>query len=124
MPPREVAEPKKTDGCENEFGGPYAGAAVVLCFIVVIVMTVFMSSIHYKLGANSVWVEAEKRGFAERAYQTSAGEVYHWKSPTDLQHIRLFWEEAVRRGFAERAEWPEGLGEFRWKESNENTTDR
>ena len=34
------------------------------------------------------------------------------------------WEEAVNRGFAERVEWPDGLGEFRWKESNENTVDR
>lgn len=33
------------------------------------------------------------------------------------------WEEAVKRGYAEKVNHSGGEG-YRWKESNENTTDR
>ena len=123
MPPREVAEPKKPV-VSNESSDGTAGCAAVIAISVLVVISIVCSCAMYRAGRESMWVEAEKHDFAERVYQTSEGQVYRWKSPTDLQHIRLFWEEAVKRGFAERVEWPEGLGEFRWKESNENTTDR
>lgn len=36
---------------------------------------------------------------------------------------QAMWEEAVERGYAEKVEHSGGEG-YRWKESNENTTDR
>lgn len=119
MPPREVAEPKKPASANKSSDSTIEGCAAVIALVAIVVVGVICSVKSYVAGRASMWVEAEKHEFAERVYQTSEGEVYRWKSPTELQHIRLFWEEAVRRGFAERSEWPEGLGEFRWKESND-----
>lgn len=36
---------------------------------------------------------------------------------------QAMWEEAVERGYAEKVEHSGGEG-YRWKESNENATDR
>lgn len=118
MPPREVAEAVKPDLRQAELSG-ISSVEMIFWVALFALCVIGLCVCSYRMGVQRVWLEAEKHEFAERVYQTSAGEVYRWKSPTDLQHIRLFWEEAVKRGFAERVEWPEGLGEFRWKESND-----
>lgn len=115
---REVAEPKKPEESPSPSSDLDRQKLILAVYIFTIVgIMILLANVFYRLGVDSAWVEAEKRGFAERVYQTSAGQVYRWRSPTDLEHIHLFWREAVKRGYAERVEWPEGLGEFRWKEA-------
>lgn len=104
--------------CENFWYSVFV-VAMVLSFFVLIAAC----ASYYRMGVESVWTEAESLRFAVKE-KTSAGMVYRWKKDNEFNSTHWFWEEAIKRGYAERVEWPEGFGQYRWKESNENTTDR